>query len=149
MKKHLIILSIIISIYIISIIYLWYLKFWWLDTIMHIAGGVWICSLFLYIVSKQNFNFLDANPKISKENFLSTALYVLIPIGFVALIGVLWEFYEFFMDVIIFKKYIFYDAPGYILFDTLKDLFNDLLGGILFLTLYKFKSRAVKSNKIN
>lgn len=140
MKKYLVIsLIIIIIIYILSIIYLWYDKFWWFDTPMHIIGGIWICALFLNIVQKQKFNFLDINFKISKQNFLLIILYIVIPIGFVAFIGVLWEFYEFFTDVVILKKYVFNDAPGYILFDTLKDLFNDMLGGILFLIFYNLK----------
>lgn len=137
MKKYLIIsLIIILIVYIFSIFYLWYKKLFWFDTIMHIAGGIWVCALFIYISQKQKFNFSILNTKISKENLQITILNILIPIGFVALIGILWEFYEFFMDVIIYKKYIFYNAPGYILFDTLKDLFNDLLGGLLFIIFY-------------
>ena len=51
-------------------------------------------------------------------------------LGFVALAGVFWEFYEFIVDRLITKNnYISLFQQGGLL-DTLKDLFLDLLGGL-------------------
>jgi hypothetical protein len=137
MKKFLIISLILIAlIHIPGTIYKWYYKIWWLDILMHIFGGFWVGLLFLYIIEKnydlKNFLF-NTNKNI--------VFLIILTLGFIALIGVLWEFYEFFMDVIILKKYIYNAEPGYILFDTLKDLFNDLIGGLISLTIYLKKSK--------
>lgn len=68
---------------------------------------------------------------------------VILILGFAALIGVLWEFYELIMDKLITKNnYISLLQQGGLL-DTLKDLLVDLLGG-LFISLrflYERKKR--------
>lgn len=59
-----------------------------------------------------------------------------------ALIGVFWEFFEFFYDVFISKRGI----SGFLQLgaaDTIKDLFFDLFGGLIFIIIFlqirKFK----------
>lgn len=55
---------------------------------------------------------------------------VILIIGFAALVGVFWEFYELAMDRLITKNnYISLLQQGGLL-DTLKDLLVDLLGGL-------------------
>lgn len=135
MKKFLVISFLLIAlIHIPALIYDWYYKIWWLDTPMHIFGGWWVGTLFLFLI--QNFekfkNLFRDIYKISLENIIIVTCYL----GFVILIGVFWEYFEFFMDVIILKKYSYNLAPGYILFDTLKDLGNDLVGALLLLVSY-------------
>lgn len=103
----------------------WYYAVPWLDIPMHLAGGAWVGLLFFYIFGVRKSVFSPGN-----------SLYFLIcGLGFAALIGILWEFYEFAMDVLVWKSYPVWAAPGYIHFDTLKDLFNDLLGAFVVIAL--------------
>ena len=95
----------------------WYYSMWWFDIPMHIAGGVWVASAFFYIARERRI--LPANP-------IAAFLFCH---GIVALIGELWEFYEFLADIYVFHTYTPLAAPGGLHFDTLKDLFDDLVGG--------------------
>ncbi|MGC8775844.1 MAG: hypothetical protein ACP5QN_00825 [Minisyncoccia bacterium] len=143
MKKLFIISFILINlIHFLAVIYDWYYTIYWIDVPLHILGGIWLSSLFLYFFEKNEGlkKILFEKPNIKKESLI----FIILCLGFVALIGVLWEFYEFFVDVIILKKYAYNAEPGYILFDTLKDLFNDLVGGIIALIIY-FKRSAPKN----
>lgn len=106
---------------------------------MHFLGGFWLAMVFMWL----NPNFQIPNPKFIKlPNYLIT---VVITLGFVALIGVFWEFFEFTYDI-------FISANGYSriaqrgVADTMSDLFFDLLGGLVFLIIYKYflKSNDVK-----
>lgn len=80
----------------------------WLDIPMHALGGVTVAlgyqSRFILSRYKHKLSF----------GFLAT-------VGFVMLIGVLWEVYEFIVGPLL---------PGYLL-DTLTDLVMDFLGGVL------------------
>ena len=98
----------------------WYYSVWWLDIPMHIAGGIWVASAFIYI-ARTTKDLLPANSVAAFINCL----------GVVALIGILWEFYELLADVYVFHKYPLLAAPGILHFDTLKDLFDDLIGGTI------------------
>lgn len=71
--------------------------------------------------------------KVSKlANNPSKFYTAIVILGFTALVGVFWEFYELAVNVVITKNnYIFYESlfqQGGLL-DTLKDLFVDLVGG--------------------
>lgn len=77
--------------------------FWWFDNLMHFLGGVMVASLFFSFFKNRHAN------------------WVMI-ISFVALIGLFWEFYEYWNDR-------FWLANQMKLDDTLSDLFFDLLGG--------------------
>lgn len=132
-QKYLVLtLLMILSLHIPSVIYDWYYNVWWIDTPLHILGGLWLGFLLFYILQKQNLESLFfKNKNLSKENLIFVFLYL----GFIIIIGVFWEYYEFTVDVLILKKYPYNLEPGYILFDTLKDLFNDLIGGLLSLII--------------
>ena len=123
-KKLLVSILVIFLANLFGLYYGWYLTIWWYDIPMHIAGGVWIAFLFFYI-------FEERNKIIVEQSFLAKVLFAL---GFVALLGVLWEFYEYLSDVFILKQYQFGGEPRGVL-DTLEDLFNDLVGGGLALFL--------------
>jgi len=106
---------------------------------MHFLGGFWLAMVFLYfnpdfkidppgILRKQNPKF------IKLPNYLIVGIMTL---GFVILIGVLWEFFEFGYDVLISSKGYFAAAQQGVA-DTMSDLFFDLLGGLAFLIICKF-----------
>lgn len=82
--------------------------------------------------------FYFINPKLQINNYQLLNTFILC-LAFVALVGVLWEFFEFLLDLFVLKT-------GYLTFlkmpqgavmnaydiykDTLKDLFFDLAGGL-------------------
>lgn len=99
--------------------YEWYGTVWWIDIPLHLLGGAFIGVLFVYLVAVRR-------DILGKTDALS---FLVLGVGFVALIGILWEFYEFWADVWFLKKYALNEFPGWIHADTLKDLLNDLIGG--------------------
>jgi len=102
----------------------------WFDIPMHLLGGFWVAMFFGYL-----------NRKFFKlPNFWSAAL---LTISFVALFGVLWEFFEFFLNHLSFLQK-FGDFQGD-LADTMGDLFFGLLGGAMLVLL----DRVLRKNIIN
>ena len=88
----------------------------WLDIPMHLLGGVvaaWSCHRF-YKKIKNEINI--------KPLFARLWLYV----GTTAIIGILWEVYEFLFHVV--TRIITQPSVG----DTVHDLVNDLIGAVLF-----------------
>ena len=74
------------------------------------------------------WTFYSAKVSASTKN-LPKFYAVIIILGFTALVGVFWEFYELIVDKFITKNnYISLFQQGGLL-DTMKDLFVDLLGG--------------------
>jgi len=104
----------------------WYHAIWWFDIPLHMLGGAFIGILFLYIF-REKFLLL---------NELSLFPLTILGVGFVMWLGVLWEFYEFFADVFILKHYALLGSPGWIRFDTLKDLLDDMIGGAIAIILF-------------
>lgn len=92
-----------------------YYELWWLDIPMHIWGGFLIGSLSLNLLKIQN-----------KTSLISLA-HVLAYVFFVACI---WEVAEYFKGVVDYTQ-IF----GW--FDTVKDMFDGLLGGYIAFKLWK------------
>ena len=99
---------------------------------MHFFGGLWLSIIF--------FHFIYPRLQITNYQLLIT---IILALGFVAIVGVLWEFFEFLFDV-------FISQAGYhgsfqmmrygvkdLYTDTLSDLFFDLLGGLVF-TIFAF-----------
>lgn len=98
----------------------WYDFIWWLDDLMHLLGGAWVALLFFYLFSK-------THPPLDLSYRFPAFILAL---GFVALIGVLWEFYEYLADVYILKVHPLTYAPNpNTLPDTMADLVIDLIGG--------------------
>jgi len=97
---------------------------------MHFFGGFWVAMFFVWLYH-------------SKINQLPNYSTILIILSFVALIGVFWEFLEFFYNVFISSK----GYRGYMQLsaaDTIADLFFDLIGGSTLLGIYLFKSKSKK-----
>jgi hypothetical protein len=86
--------------------------FWWYDMVLHFFGGVMVAMILLYSAEKwPEFIQLPGN----------RFMRFVVAVSFVALIGVLWEFYEYALDYV-FRSF---DLQ---LPDTLSDLFFDLFG---------------------
>ena len=107
---------------IIGIVFSLYWKFPWLDNIMHFWGGGAAAMGMIW------WTFYSAKVSAATKN-LPKFYAVIIILGFTALVGVFWEFYELIVDKFITKNnYISLFQQGGLL-DTLKDIFVDLLGG--------------------
>lgn len=124
-------LVVILIFHAVAIINYWYWIFLWLDIPMHFFGGFWVAIFFIWLY----------HSKISQlPNYFISFLIV---ISFVALIGIFWEFLEFFYDVFISSR----GYSGYMQLsaaDTIADLFFDLVGGSILFVIYYFKSRTKK-----
>jgi len=108
---------IIISVHLLGMYENWYWDISWLDIPMHFFGGFWIVILFLW--ARKHLNFFGNN------SFLGDFIIIL---GWVSLIGVFWEFFEFSLDYIWAVKGVI-PLSQVSISDTLKDLLMDLLGG--------------------
>jgi hypothetical protein len=88
---------------------------WWLDIPVHILGGLWIALLSLVMYYRSHL--------VHRKDH-STAFAILVSLCVALLIGLLWEVYEFVIDRAM-------DARDLQLSDTLKDLCDDFLGGVI------------------
>jgi hypothetical protein len=117
-----ILLTLIGSIFVIHTvaqIHFLYWKYWWFDMPMHFFGGVFLGFLAVYI-----YIFI-----VKQKIFSIKIQWIVMILGFVFVVGLGWEVYEFFIDQSFTTR-----TPNY--FDTISDLFFDLAGGcmsILFL----------------
>ena len=111
-----------------------YYKIWWADIVLHFFGGFWLGLLALwFIFNSGKFPFPTEK----------APLYILIlaVLSFAALIGVLWEFFEFILDEI--TGYKSYSAVVAIenFEDTIADLFFDIFGAFLSGVFLKFRKK--------
>ena len=106
---------------IISLIFSLYWKAPWLDNIMHFWGGGVVAMGMIW------WTFYSTKVSALTQNMPKFYSAIII-LGFTALVGVFWEFYELIVDRLITKNnYISLLQQGGLL-DTLKDLLVDLLG---------------------
>ena len=109
----------------------WYWDFDGLDSVYHFIGGSWSALLFFYIFFKRERIFsITSYP-------WTTAIFAL---GFVALIGVGWEFFEFGFDYI-FAEYETVRKAQLGVYDIMVDLFSDLIGGAMISLIFIRASR--------
>ncbi|MDP3901380.1 MAG: hypothetical protein Q8Q37_00175 [bacterium] len=93
---------------------------YWLEEILHLLGGAWLASALLCWLSIRHTSWLaSANP----INLLSVG------IGLTAVIGLGWEFYEYFL-------FLWENQPMY-LFDTLLDLSLDFVGAACLIIVWR------------
>lgn len=90
---------------------------------MHVIGGMWAGLLFFYIFDERWQRW-----RVGREALWMTLILAL---GFTALVGVLWEFQEYILDIFVVQQYGIFDPQSGRLPDTLADLFNDLFGGFV------------------
>ena len=103
--------------HILGTIYGWYWTVWWYDIPLHFLGGAWLGFFFFYLFYEK-WGILEVGKK-----FIPT---LLLGLGFVILVGVLWEFYEYFHDWYVDSSNL--NSPD-VRADTLSDFLNDLIGG--------------------
>jgi hypothetical protein len=99
-----------------SIKFYWYSLLWWFDMPMHFLGGLWIGLMGTWMY------FLG--PFAKKDKLITISCVACVTLLSVFIIGVLWEGYEYFVQVSI---------PGATIgnpLDSLSDLFFDMAGGV-------------------
>ncbi len=115
-----------------------YYLYWtldWFDILMHFLGGFWIAFATVWtIIFSDYFRFFQ------NKNF---RFFILASFLSAFVIGIFWEIFEYTYDITFW-------ADGYV-FDTVKDLVMDSLGGIVAsLFLYKvYKKRLQKIEQNN
>lgn len=108
-------------------------KIWWADIALHFSGGIFVGLFTIWFI------FNKTNLPIQKEKLPFYIVFILV-ISFTALIGVLWEFYEFILDQITgYKSSIMVMQEN--LKDTMSDLLMDLLGAAASVIFLKFKKK--------
>ena len=119
---------IILVLHILSTVYDWYHAVWWIDIILHILGGAWAALLFFY-VQERHVPFFAAMP---------WWFSIVVAVSFVMLVGVGWEWLEYGFDYFVAKDDFMLRAQlG--LTDTMKDLFDDFIGGLVVGAYFIFK----------
>jgi hypothetical protein len=113
-----IMLMVLQQIFVVTHAYEWYVP--WLDTPMHILGGATVAWATWALVS-----YAITVKKLPKLPFWFS---VFVAVGAAALVGVLWEHYEFLHDVYLKTQE---QLAQYGTADTMKDLANDLLGAFV------------------
>ncbi len=110
----------------------WYFFYWWYDVMMHALGGVAMGFLGALV-----WEWLRNEPIVKTEREL--ILEGIFVIGFVAFVGIGWEWAEALADAIVLPHLRIADAQlG--LIDTMLDLYFDLFGAVvsfLFLRMYE------------
>lgn len=108
-----------------AMVYEWHFYYWWVDMVLHFAGGFWVFVLARYVVDHYRITITGAHQKIAR---------FFIFISFVVFVGVLWELFEFVLDRYITESGFTY-LPR-VFEDTLSDLVLDIMGGITAFILY-------------
>ncbi|OGY65805.1 MAG: hypothetical protein A3A04_00335 [Candidatus Harrisonbacteria bacterium RIFCSPLOWO2_01_FULL_40_28] len=123
-------LASILVVHISSMAALWDRVYYWIDNPLHLAGGFWVAALTLYFLERYK------GGELLKKHLYVSICFVF---GMTALIGVGWEIVEFLYDlaVTLYGKQFIVTQPS--VEDTIKDLVNDLLGGLLALLYYEFR----------
>lgn len=103
-----------------AVLFDWYFYFWWYDVIMHALGGLAMgflaCTLWSWL-NVQGANIWKA--------YAAQLIFVL---GFVAIIGIGWEWTEGLVDVVALPDM---GMTQLGLADTMLDLYFDLFGGFV------------------
>ncbi|OGZ00378.1 MAG: hypothetical protein A2945_03460 [Candidatus Liptonbacteria bacterium RIFCSPLOWO2_01_FULL_52_25] len=119
MRLLLIISFVLVAIFhVVGLQFDWYYTVPWLDIPMHMMGGAWVALFFWHVASLWSHSFL------AEKKWLVVAA----GLGVVAVVGIGWEIFELFMDVVVLRQYGLLNAPGQVHYDTLTDLTNDLVG---------------------
>ena len=94
-------------------VHLYYLL-WWFDIPMHMLGGIWVALTSMVIYYHLGFHRHDR----------STAFVVSTMLAATLIAGIFWEVFEFSVE-----HFVKLNDNG--VFDTLKDLFDDMIGATI------------------
>ncbi len=94
-------------------VHLYYLL-WWFDIPMHMLGGMWVALTSLVVYYHLGFHRHDR----------STAFVVTAMLAATLVIGILWEVFEYSVE-----HFVKLNDNG--VFDTLKDLMDDMIGAVI------------------
>lgn len=98
----------------------WYFFLWWYDVMMHALGGMAMGFLGYAL-----WSFLQENEVWTWKAVLTQMIFV---VGFVALVGIGWEWFEWLVDAVVLPRLSMPSAQlG--LTDTMLDLYFDVFGG--------------------
>jgi len=103
----------------------------WFDVPMHFFGGYVMALLGLACYGWLQ-GFVDIKPKSTQKLSILAPLLIEIVfvLGFVMIIGVAWEWYEFLFDQFVGFFVEKFGVAQTSLADTMNDLFNDLVGAL-------------------
>lgn len=106
---------VILALQAVATYFYWYWRIWWFDMPMHFAGGLWIgLSMLWLIFSSGRIHW--TMKRDTRSIFVTGILSVLA-------IAVLWEIFEYGVDVL------FPRGTPYDMYDTLSDIFWGVCGG--------------------
>ena len=126
--KHLVFLMFFIFIvYLLNLKFFWDSLLWYFDMGVHFLSGLWVGMFFLYVLSTKNPILL------SLKSFLKITLLVLI-------IGILWELFQYIMNII--------STTPFDPVDSTSDVIFDLLGSALSFFYYAKIIMPIKENTI-
>lgn len=106
----------------------WYNLFFGYDVPMHIMGGAWLGLAVIYVL----------NFRTGFSKHMSPGIYILVALASVMAVSVLWEIYEYSMDIFKFKLYTFSSIPGYVRLDSFHDLVNDFIGALIVFIIWLY-----------
>lgn len=103
----------------------WYQSIWWFDMFMHFLGGFWLSLYLIWFLNPKEIN---------------SKIIIRIILG-VFVIGIMWEFYEFYVDDTLAKN-------GISSLDSTSDMFFDLAGGLTAIVYFMKRFMTVSINKV-
>lgn len=113
----------------------WYQRFFGYDTPMHIAGGAWVALAAIYFLKYRN----------NLARHMSQGVFALVVLASAIGVGILWEIYEYSMDIFKFQIYTFSTIPAYIRLDSFHDLVNDFIGALIIFIFWLYFSEKSRS----
>lgn len=106
---------------------------------MHFVGGAWVAAVGYYFIYRSKWAELH---NISMPRWIG----VIGLIGFSAIIGILWEFFEFGFDQYVLPYLTRVDKSQLGLADTLADLFFDMTGAFLVSVYFLYVKKSFNSD---
>lgn len=134
----------VLVLFLITAVHVWasitsaYFTFLWIDIPMHFAGGAWVAAVGYYFIYRSKW--------VGRNNVAAPAWIALVGlIGFSAIIGIFWEFFEFGFDQYVLPHLSRVDRAQLGLADTLADLFFDMAGAFLVSVYFLYVKKSFNS----